>query len=67
MAHEVLKTAPRATRRTTPDRAASVQGHSDDEDLAGRGVAGHPQDQDRVVTTLRAGVPLNQWLLRNVG
>ena len=25
------------------------------------------QSQDRVVTTLRAGVPLNQWLLRNVG
>ena len=23
--------------------------------------------KDRVVTTLRAGVPLNQWLLRNVG
>ena len=44
MAHEVLKTAPRATRRTTPDRAASVQGHSDDEDPAGRG-AGHPQGQ----------------------
>lgn len=68
MAHEVLKTAPKGYPKDHPRI----------ELLRYKGIAmmktwpvgawlGTRKAKDRVVTTLRAGVPLNQWLLRNVG
>ncbi len=68
MAHEVLKTAPKGYPKDHPRI----------ELLRYKGIAmmktwpvgawlGTRKAKDRVVSTLRAGVPLNQWLLRNVG
>lgn len=67
MAHEVLKTAPRGYPKDHPRIDL----------LRHKGIAmmktwpvgawlGTRKAKDRVVTTLRAGVPLNEWLLRNV-
>lgn len=67
MAHEVLKTAPKGYPKDHPRI----------ELLRHKGIAmmkswpvgawlGTRKAKDRVVTALRAGVPLNQWLLRNV-
>mgnify|MGYP000877238954 CR=1 FL=1 len=68
MAHAVPKTAPKGYPKDHPRI----------ELLRYKGIAmmktwpvgawlGTRKAKDRVVTTLRAGVPLNQWLLRNVG
>ena len=68
MAHEVLKTAPRGF----------AADHPRIELLRHKGIAmmkswpvgawlGTAKARDRVVTTLRAGVPLNEWLTRYVG
>lgn len=68
MAHEVLKTTPRGF----------AQDHPRIELLRHKGIAmmkdwpvgawlGTAKAKDRVVTTLRAGVPLNEWLARYVG
>jgi len=68
MAHEVLKTAPRGYPKDHPRI----------ELLRHKGIAmmktfpvgawlGTAKAKDRVVTTLRAGAPLRQWLAHNVG
>ena len=68
MAHEVLKTAPKGYPKDHPRIDL----------LRHKGIAmmktwpvgawlGTRKAKDRVVTTLRAGVPLNQWLARHVG
>jgi uncharacterized protein (TIGR02453 family) len=68
MAHEVLKTAPKGYPKDHPRI----------ELLRHKGIAmmktwpvgawlGTRKAKDRVVTTLRAGAPLRQWLARNVG
>ncbi|SBS72304.1 conserved hypothetical protein [uncultured Mycobacterium sp.] len=68
MAHEVLKTAPRGYPKDHPRI----------ELLRHKGIAmmktwpvgawlGTAKAKDRVVTTLRAGAPLREWLVRNVG
>jgi uncharacterized protein (TIGR02453 family) len=68
MAHEVLKTAPRGYPKDHPRI----------ELLRHKGIAmmktwpvgawlGTAKAKDRVVTALRAGAPLRQWLARNVG
>ena len=68
MAHEVLKTAPRGVPKDHPRIDL----------LRHKGIAmmktwpvgawlGTRKAKDRVVTTLRAGVPLNDWLARHVG
>lgn len=68
MAHDVLKTAPRGYPKDHPRIDL----------LRHKGIAmmktwpvgawlGTRKAKDRVVTTLRAGVPLNQWLARHVG
>ncbi|MFN8033789.1 MAG: DUF2461 domain-containing protein [Mycobacterium sp.] len=68
MAHDVLKTAPRGYPKDHPRIGL----------LRHKGIAmmktwpvgawlGTRKAKDRVVTTLRAGVPLNQWLARHVG
>jgi uncharacterized protein (TIGR02453 family) len=68
MAHEVLKTAPKGYPKDHPRI----------ELLRHKGIAmmktwpvgawlGTSKAKDRVVTTLRAGAPLRQWLARNVG
>ncbi len=68
MAHEVLKTAPRGFDKDHPRI----------ELLRHKGIAmmkswpvgawlGTAEAKDRVVGTLRAGVPLNEWLARYVG
>ena len=68
MAHEVLKTAPRGFPKDHPRL----------ELLRHKGIAmmkswpvgawlGTSKARDRVVTALRAGVPLNEWLTRYVG
>jgi uncharacterized protein (DUF2461 family) len=68
MAHEVLKTAPRGYPKDHPRI----------ELLRHKGIAmmktfpvgawlGTAKAKDRVVTTLRAGEPLRQWLAHNVG
>lgn len=68
MAHDVLKTAPRGYPKDHPRI----------ELLRHKGIAmmktwpvgawlGTAKAKDRVVTTLRAGAPLRQWLARNVG
>jgi uncharacterized protein (TIGR02453 family) len=68
MAHEVLKTAPRGYPKDHPRI----------ELLRHKGIAmmktwpvgawlGTRKAKDRVVTTLRAGAPLREWLVRNVG
>jgi len=68
MAHEVLKTAPRGYPKDHPRIDL----------LRHKGIAmmktwpvgawlGTRKAKDRVVTTLRAGVPLNDWLARHVG
>ena len=68
MAHDVLKTAPKGFPKDHPRI----------ELLRHKGVAvmktwpvgawlGTAKAKDRVVTTLRAAVPLNEWLTRNVG
>ena len=68
MAHEVLKTAPRGSPKDPPRIDL----------LRHKGIAlmktwpvgawlGTRKAKDRVVETLRAGVPLNDWLARHVG
>lgn len=68
MAHEVLKTAPKGFPKDHPRI----------ELLRHKGIAmmkewpvgawlGTAKAKDRVVSTLRAGVPLNEWLTRHVG
>ena len=68
MAHEVLKTAPRGYPKDHPRIDL----------LRHKGIAlmktwpvgawlGTKKAKDRVVETLRAGVPLNDWLARHVG
>ncbi|GAA3575150.1 DUF2461 domain-containing protein [Mycolicibacterium helvum] len=68
MAHEVLKTAPRGYPKDHPRI----------ELLRHKGIAmmktwpvgawlGTAKAKDRVVTALRAGAPLREWLTRNVG
>ncbi|WP_319430039.1 DUF2461 family protein [Mycobacterium sp. RTGN5] len=68
MAHEVLKTAPRGYPKDHPRI----------ELLRHKGIAmmrtwpvgawlGTAKAKDRVVTALRAGAPLREWLARNVG
>ena len=68
MAHDVLKTAPKGYPKDHPRIDL----------LRHKGIAmmktwpvgawlGTRKAKDRVVTTLRAGVPLNQWLARHVG
>ena len=68
MAHEVLKTAPRGYPKDHPRIDL----------LRHKGIAmmktwpvgawlGTKKAKDRVVDTLRAGVPLNDWLARHVG
>lgn len=68
MAHDVLKTAPRGVSKDHPRIDL----------LRHKGIAmmkswpvgawlGTPKARDRVVTTLRAGAPLNDWLARYVG
>lgn len=68
MAHEVLKTAPRGVPKDHPRIDL----------LRHKGIAmmkswpvgawlGTTKAKDRVVTTLRAGVALNEWLTRYVG
>ena len=68
MAHEILKTAPRGYPKDHPRI----------ELLRNKGIAmmktwpvgawlGTAKAKDRVVTTLRAGAPLRDWLARNVG
>ncbi len=68
MAHEVLKTAPRGYPKDHPRIDL----------LRHKGIAmmktwpvgawlGTRKAKDRVVETLRAGVPLNDWLARHVG
>ncbi len=68
MAHEVLKTAPRGYPKDHPRIDL----------LRHKGIAmmktwpvgawlGTKKARDRVVETLRAGVPLNDWLARHVG
>ncbi|WP_059016774.1 DUF2461 domain-containing protein [Mycobacterium sp. M26] len=68
MAHEVLKTAPRGYPKDHPRIDL----------LRHKGIAmmktwpvgawlGTKKAKDRVVTTLRAGVPLNEWIARHVG
>jgi uncharacterized protein (TIGR02453 family) len=68
MAHDVLKTAPRGYSKDHPRLDL----------LRHKGIAmmktwpvgawlGTKKAKDRVVETLRAGVPLNDWLARHVG
>lgn len=68
MAHEVLKTAPKGYPKDHPRI----------ELLRHKGIAmmktwpvgawlGTAKAKDRVITTLRAGAPLRDWLARNVG
>jgi uncharacterized protein (DUF2461 family) len=68
MAHDVLKTAPRGYPKDHPRIDL----------LRHKGIAmmktwpvgawlGTQKAKDRVVETLRAGVPLNDWLARHVG
>ena len=68
MAHEVLKTAPRGYPKDHPRIDL----------LRHKGIAmmktwpvgawlGTKKAKDRVVTTLRAGVPLHEWIARHVG
>ena len=68
MAHDVLKTAPKGFPKDHPRIDL----------LRHKGIAvmrtwpvgawlGTRKAKDHVVTTLRAAVPLNQWLARNVG
>ncbi|MCW1960096.1 MAG: DUF2461 domain-containing protein [Mycobacterium sp.] len=68
MAHEVLKTAPRGVDKDHPRIDL----------LRHKGIAmmkswpvgawlGTAKAEDRVISTLRAAVPLNEWLARHVG
>lgn len=68
MAHEVLKTAPRGYPKDHPRidllRHKGIAMMKDFPTAAWLGTA---KAKDRVVTTLRAGAPLNGWLTRYVG
>lgn len=68
MAHEVLKTAPRGYPKDHPRidllRHKGIAMMNDFPTAAWLGTA---KAKDRVVTTLRAGAPLNAWLTRYVG
>lgn len=68
MAHEVLKTAPRGIAKDHPRidllRHKGIAMMKDWPPAAWLGTA---KAKDRIVTALRAGAPLSDWLTRYVG
>lgn len=67
MAHEVLKTAPRGFPKDHPRiELLRHKGIAMMKDWPVGAWLGTTKAKDRVVTTLRAGVPLNEWLKRYV-
>ncbi len=68
MAHEVLKTAPKGFPKDHPRiDLLRHKGIAMMKDWPVGAWLGTGNAKDRVVSTLRAGVPLNEWLARYVG
>lgn len=68
MAHEVLKTAPKGFPKDHPRiELLRHKGIAMMKDFPVGAWLGTAKAKDRVVATLRAGVPLNEWLHRYVG
>lgn len=68
MAHEVLKTAPRGFPKDHPRiELLRHKGIAMMKDWPVGAWLGTVKAKDRVITTLRAGEPLNAWLTRYVG
>lgn len=68
MAHEVLKTAPRGVDKDHPRiDLLRHKGIAMMKDWPVGAWLGTAKAKDRIVTTLRAGAPLNEWLTRYVG
>jgi uncharacterized protein (TIGR02453 family) len=68
MAHEVLKTAPRGIPKDHPRiELLRHKGIAMMKDWPVGAWLGTAKAKDRVITTLRAGEPLNAWLTRYVG
>lgn len=68
MAHEVLKTAPRGFDKEHPRiELLRYKGIAMMKDWPTGAWLGTAKAKDRVISTLRAGVPLNDWLSRYVG
>ena len=68
MAHEVLKTAPKGFPKDHPRiDLLRHKGIAMMKDWPVGAWLGTAKAKDKVVTTLRAGVPLNEWLSRYVG
>ena len=68
MAHEVLKTAPKGYPKDHPRiELLRYKGIAMMKSWPTAAWLGTRKAKERVVTTLRAGVPLNDWLARHVG
>lgn len=67
MAHEVLKTAPKGYPKDHPRiELLRYKGVAMMKSWPTAAWLGTRKAKERVVTTLRAAVPLNEWLIRNV-
>ena len=68
MAHEVLKSAPKGYPKDHPRiELLRYKGIAMMKNWPPAPWLGTKKAKERVVTTLRAAVPLNQWLVRNIG